>query len=99
MLHGNDTNFQEFIDQDNLVLVDFYSDHCGPCKMLAPILEEIKTIPIMKLDVSKYGDIASNFNITGIPTLIFFRSGKLLEKMVGYHHKSVIENKIKDLTT
>ncbi|WP_338972759.1 thioredoxin [Spiroplasma endosymbiont of Panorpa germanica] len=82
---------------DKKVLVDFYADWCGPCKMIAPILEEIsneqeETI-IAKVDVDDLVDIAKNYEVMSIPTLILFDKGKLKERVTGF----VPKNKILDL--
>lgn len=66
------------------VLVDFYADWCGPCKMLAPLLEEIKNVNILKVNVDLYPDLAAKYGIMSIPTLILFENSKELKKEIGF---------------
>jgi thioredoxin 1 len=80
--------FQELIQSDKPVLVDFYADWCGPCKMMKPILDELKglmgdDIRIIKIDVEKNQAAAGSLNIQGVPTLILFRQGKILWRQSG----------------
>lgn len=74
--------FQEIVQQEALVLVDFYTDWCGPCKMLKPILEQLHEqegdhVRILKVDVDKNRKAAEVYQIRGVPTLILFKNGKI----------------------
>lgn len=85
--------FNELISQDQLVLVDFYADWCGPCKMMSPILQETKSIvkdnvKIIKINVDQYQDLASEFMVRGVPTFILFKKGKMLWRQSGMLSKS-----------
>ena len=79
---------KEIIDSNELVLVDFFADWCGPCKMMSPILQEVKTIikedaKIIKINVDNHQDLASHFMVRGVPTLMLFKSGKMLWRQSG----------------
>ena len=84
-----DTNFQqEALDSDKLVVVDFWAEWCGPCKMIAPILDEIASefagqLKVCKVDVDANPGIPEKFAIRGIPTLIVFKDGNAVETKVG----------------
>jgi thioredoxin 1 len=82
------TKFNEIINQEQLTLVDFYADWCGPCKMMSPILQEVKTVvkddvKIIKINVDQYQDLASEFMVRGVPTLMLFKAGKMLWRQSG----------------
>lgn len=81
-------SFKEIIQSEKPVLVDFYADWCGPCKMMKPILEEVKTamkdeVTIVKVDVDKNQEAAASLGIQSIPTLIIFKQGKILWRQAG----------------
>jgi len=85
--------FNEIINQKQLVLVDFYADWCGPCKMMSPVLQETKTIvkenvKIIKINVDQYQDLAAEFNVRGVPTFILFKEGKMLWRQSGVLSKN-----------
>ena len=70
--------------KENVCIVDFYADWCGPCKMLIPVLDEIDFTDIIKVNVDEYPDIAKKFGIMSIPTLVFFKDGLEQEREIGY---------------
>lgn len=78
---------QEVIDKKGLVLVDFYAEWCGPCKMVAPIIEELaKEMPevsFVEIDVDADGELAEQFNVSSIPTFIVFKDGKPSSQAIG----------------
>lgn len=82
---------------NNLYLVDFYADWCGPCKMLAPILEELDGIEILKVNVDEHPDLAAKYGIMSIPTLLFFKDGKEIKKEIGFRNLEEIKSIIKSL--
>ncbi|MFY0594103.1 thioredoxin [Roseivirga sp.] len=80
--------FEQLINQDTPVLVDFYADWCGPCQMMAPVLKEVAQemgdkVKVIKIDVDKNQPIAQRFGVRSIPTLILFKNGKILENRAG----------------
>ena len=86
---SNNTDFQkEVLDNSKIVLADFFAEWCGPCQMLAPVLENIsktKTdVDIVKIDIDKNMELASKYNIEVVPTLLFFKDGNLKKTLTGY---------------
>ncbi len=89
---GNSTNFQsEVLDFQGQVLVDFWATWCGPCQMLAPVIDEIgnekKELKIVKVDVDSEAELAAKYNVSGIPTVLIFNKGVLVDTIVGFHQK------------
>lgn len=94
------TSFKDIIQSETPVLIDFHADWCGPCKMLAPILKEVKdslgdAIKIIKIDVDKNQSIASQYQVRGVPTLILFQKGKQLWRESGVRSKQELISIIK----
>ncbi len=94
-----DANFDEIIATDQMVMVDFWAEWCGPCKMIGPLVEELagefegKAV-IGKLDVQENSQIPSRFGVRNIPTLLFFKNGQLVDKQVGVVPKAILSQKI-----
>ena len=85
----NESNFKEFTwVKDRLIVLDFWAEWCGPCRMLAPVLEEIGTeypeVAFGKVNVDEEAGLAQMFGIVSIPTLVFMKNGKIIKKSVGY---------------
>jgi len=91
----NSNNFEsEVLNADSVVLVDFWADWCGPCRMLAPILEEISDeradVKICKVNVDEESELATKYNIMSIPTIIVFKDGEIFKRVVGAQSKQAI---------
>jgi thioredoxin 1 len=91
----NKANYQkEVIEYDGTVIVDFYADWCGPCKMIAPILDEIVSenseIKLCKVNCDTDGELAMGFGIASIPTLLIYKGGEVTSRVVGYRTKDEI---------
>lgn len=89
------SNFDTIINSDKPVLVDFFATWCGPCKMLSPILREVKdslgdNVSIIKIDVDKNQQISSQYQVRGVPTMILFQNGKQLWRQSGVVSKEEI---------
>lgn len=102
-IHFTDENFsKEVLSSDIPVLVDFYADWCGPCKMLAPVIEALAQeyegkVKIGKLNVDNAPDTAQNYGIMSIPTLLYFKNGEIVNKTIGVVAKSEIEQVLNSL--
>lgn len=94
-----DANFEEIIKSEQPILVDFWAEWCGPCKMIGPVVEELagdydgKAI-VGKVDVDANPGVAQTFGIRSIPTLLFFKGGEIVDKQVGAVPKSVLATKL-----
>ena len=78
----NVTDFEKEV-QGDVVLVDFFAEWCGPCQMLAPLLEQLD-VKVVKIDVDELPDLARQFRVMSIPTLMLFKDGKFVKKQLGY---------------
>ena len=100
-LELTDSNFDELvIKSDKPVLVDFWAEWCGPCRMVGPVVEELSKdydgkAVIGKVDVDNNPNISMQFGIRNIPTILFFKNGQVVDKQVGAAPKSVLDAKIK----
>lgn len=97
-----DSNVKEAIASGKPVVVDFWAEWCGPCRMVVPIIEELATeyedkVIIGKLNVDENSEAPSEYGIRNIPTILFFKDGELVDKHVGAASKTLLEDKIKAL--
>jgi thioredoxin 1 len=99
----NETNFEsEVLQANQTVLVDFWVEWCGPCKMIAPLLDEIATeqaghVKIAKVNVETSPVLAARFGIQSIPTLLYFSGGKVRDKTIGVTSKRIIAGKLEKI--
>jgi thioredoxin 1 len=97
-----DADFESAVEQNaGLTVVDFWATWCGPCRMIAPALEELAgqyagTVKVAKLDVDMNVRTASRFQVRSIPTVLFFKNGKVVDQVIGAVPKQALEAKIKE---
>jgi len=102
-LEFTNDNFQELaLDSDKVVMVDFWAEWCGPCRMVGPIVEEIANdydgkAVVGKVNVDNYGEISAKYGVRNIPTIIFLKNGELVDKSVGAVPKNVLTDKLDGL--
>ena len=96
-------NFDKIVNSDKVVLVDFWAEWCMPCKMIGPIVEELANevdtdkVTITKCDVDTERNIAVKYSITSIPSILFFKDGKVMDQVVGAVPKKMLIDKINEL--
>ncbi|MDD6796630.1 MAG: thioredoxin [Clostridiaceae bacterium] len=100
--HINESEFKkEVLESDKVVVVDFYATWCAPCKMLAPILEELQeemaNVRIVKVDVDENNDLANEYEIQSIPAIKVFKGGKVVESKVGFMPKEALKEMIEEV--
>lgn len=101
-LEINSANFEEIMAQDKPVIIDFWAEWCGPCRMIGPLIEELATefegkAIIGKCDVDNNDEIAAKFAVRNIPTVIYVVGGKVVDKQVGATTKAALADKLKAL--
>jgi thioredoxin 1 len=97
---ATNTTFNELINDSKLVIVDFWATWCGPCRMISPLLDELEEemadqITVVKVNVDDADEIAAQYRIMSIPTLLFIKNGQIVDKTVGAMPKPALAEKIK----
>jgi len=96
-------NFQEIVNNNKVVVVDFWAPWCGPCRMIAPIIEELseeykdKGVVVGKINTDEQQELAMQFGIRSIPTVLFIKDGEVVDAMIGAAPKAMYEEKINKL--
>ena len=96
---ATNNNFTELLQSEKLVVVDFWATWCGPCRMLSPILDEVEEemagqMEVVKVNVDDADEVAAQYRIMSIPTLLFFKNGQIVDKTVGAMPKPALVEKI-----
>ncbi|MDE0960808.1 MAG: thioredoxin [Planctomycetota bacterium] len=103
LLTIDDTNFEAEIGK-GVAMLDFYATWCGPCKTIAPLVEQLadeyaaKGVKVGKVDIEQAQDLAVKYSIQGVPTLLFFKDGEVVDRMTGAHPKPKIEEKLSSIS-
>jgi thioredoxin 1 len=97
-----ESNFDELLQSNTVVVADFWAEWCGPCRMITPIIEELSSTYegkalIGKVNVDDQNELATKFGIRNIPTVLFFKNGEIADKQIGAAPKNVFEEKINAL--
>ncbi|WP_244833320.1 thioredoxin [Clostridium sp. BJN0001] len=95
----NSNDFNRVIKENRVVVIDFFATWCGPCKMLGPVLEDVHKdlagkVGIYKVDIDKSPDMAAQFQIFSVPTMLIIKDGNIVDKLVGFMPKKLIMSKI-----
>jgi thioredoxin 1 len=101
-LEVTDNNFGELLNSDKPLVLDFWAEWCGPCRMVGPVIEELSKeysdrVTIGKIDVDANSEVTAQFGIRNIPTILFFKDGQLVDKVVGAAQRSTFVSKIESL--
>jgi thioredoxin 1 len=101
-LEVTDSNFEELRSSEKPLVLDFWADWCGPCRMVAPIIDSLAKeyegrVTIGKIDVDANNDVVAQFGVRSIPTILFFKKGEVVDKIVGAAQRSMFIEKINTL--
>ncbi len=101
ILHLNENSYKELLQKQGVAVVDFYATWCPPCKMLAPIMEEIaeeaENYIVAKLDIDEAINVANELGVMSIPTVIIFKDGQEMERLIGFRNKEELLEKINNI--
>lgn len=101
MILNNKNEFEQIINNNELVVIDFFATWCGPCKMLSPVIENVENliqdVKFIKVDIDQFNDLASQYKIQSVPTLVFLKNGQEVMKSIGYLDEDALIEKIKSL--
>lgn len=101
MVLNNKNEFEQIISSNELVVIDFFATWCGPCKMLSPVIENVESlihdVKFIKVDIDQFNDLASQYKIQSVPTLVFLKNGQEVMKSIGYLDEDALIEKIKSL--
>ena len=102
MVHEvNDSNFEQIIQDNDTVMLDVWAEWCGPCKLIAPVVDDIATqnenVYVGKLNVDENFEVSQKYMIRSIPTILFFKKGELKETAIGFVPKAMLEKKLEQL--
>lgn len=101
MILNNKNEFEQIISNNELVVIDFFATWCGPCKMLSPVIENVESlihnVKFIKVDIDQFNDLASQYKIQSVPTLVFLKNGQEVMKSIGYLDEDALIEKIKSL--
>jgi thioredoxin len=97
-----DAGFDELLKSDKPLVIDFWAEWCGPCRMIGPVIDELADeyadrVTIGKVDIESNDDIVSKYGIRNIPTILFIKNGEVVDKQVGAAQKSLLAEKIENL--
>ena len=97
-----DDNYNEYFSQDRLIVIDFWATWCGPCRMVGPVIESLANdyegkAAIGKIDIEENDSLTEEYGIRNVPTVLFFKNGQLVDKVVGAGPRAMYEDKLKAL--
>ena len=99
----NASNFDQFLQENKNVVVDFFAEWCGPCKMLGPLIDEIaeeykdKDVKVVKVNIEESPELAEKYQVMSIPNIVYFQSGEIKDTVMGLMPKNQIKEKIDNL--
>lgn len=97
IIHLENEDFKKLIQEESPILVDFYANWCGPCKMLSPILEKVNSdIKVIKVDTDKFEKLSREYGIMSIPTIILFENGAEVRRNIGFMSQEQVEKFINE---